>query len=212
RDGQLEVDPECAIGVLEAFAAAHPDFGLKATFFVLPNGFGQAGQFHRKLQYLVERGLEVGNHTLTHANLKRLSSQGVQAELAGAQREVQKALPGYQFFSLALPLGIAPKEKRLAAEGAAGGTSYRHGAVLLVGSTPAPSPFDRDFEPYAIPRVQATDMVEPPYALTAQLKNLVEKKERRYVSDGDPTVVTVPASLKDEVQADRLGGRKLVVQ
>lgn len=36
RDGRLEIDPDCAVGILEAFTRLHPGFGLNATFFVLP--------------------------------------------------------------------------------------------------------------------------------------------------------------------------------
>jgi len=34
--GELKIDPNSALGMLEEFYARHPDFGLKATFFVLP--------------------------------------------------------------------------------------------------------------------------------------------------------------------------------
>jgi len=36
QNGSTSVDPDCAVGILEAFARRHPDFGLAATFFVLP--------------------------------------------------------------------------------------------------------------------------------------------------------------------------------
>jgi hypothetical protein len=70
RDGRLEIDPDCAVGILEAFTRLHPGFGLNATFFVLPAAaepnrlFGQPDHELRKLQYLVSRGFELGNHTL----------------------------------------------------------------------------------------------------------------------------------------------------
>ncbi|MEK6529347.1 MAG: polysaccharide deacetylase, partial [candidate division NC10 bacterium] len=36
KNGAVEVDPDSAVGILEAFAREHPEFGLKATFYVLP--------------------------------------------------------------------------------------------------------------------------------------------------------------------------------
>src|SRR5262250_1430385 len=36
KDGKLEIDPKCGVGVLEAFIKEKPDFGRAATFFVLP--------------------------------------------------------------------------------------------------------------------------------------------------------------------------------
>lgn len=212
KDGELVIDPDCAVGILEAFVREHPDFGLKATFYVLPeSAFGQPQHRARKLQYLVERGMELGNHTVSHTALKKLSNERVQEELAGAQQQVQASVPGYQFFSLALPLGIKPREASLAHKGAWNGMSYTHEAVLLVGSTPAPSPFDKDFDSQNIQRVQATDLVEEPYRLSVQLKTLMEKTDRRYVSDGDPNTIAVPASLQDEVGGPRVQGKQVKV-
>src|SRR6266404_8028014 len=36
KDGKLEIDPKCGVGILEAFIKEKPDFGRAATFFVLP--------------------------------------------------------------------------------------------------------------------------------------------------------------------------------
>lgn len=214
KDGQLVIDPDCAVGILEAFHREHPDFGLNATFYVLPDSaFGQPKYRQRKLRYLVERGMELGNHTWSHYALKRLSSAKVQEELARPQQALAGVIPNFRFFSLALPLGISPKEKVLARRGAWGGVTYEHQAVLLVGSVPAPSPYDKDFDPYAIQRVQATDVPEvAPFQLSAQIQTLVSKPHRRYVSDGDPRTVTVPAALKDEVDPARVQGRRILVQ
>ncbi|MBI3945899.1 MAG: polysaccharide deacetylase family protein [Armatimonadetes bacterium] len=211
RNGQLVIDPDCALGILEEFNREHPDFGLKATFYVLPYGFGQGKHTKRKFQYIASKGMELGNHSVSHANLKKLSDAKVQEELAGAQKVVQEAVPGYEFFSLALPLGIAPREKPLAVKGSSNGMSYHHRAVLLVGSVPARSPYDKEFNPARIERVQATDVAEVPeyLRLRAQLKKLVAEPGRRYVSDGDPKTITVPAARKEEVSPERAGGRRI---
>ena len=36
RGGDWVIDPECGLGILEAFAREHPGFGRAATFYVLP--------------------------------------------------------------------------------------------------------------------------------------------------------------------------------
>ena len=43
QDGQTVIDPDCAVGILEQFAAEHPDFGQAATFFIMYEAsiFGQ---------------------------------------------------------------------------------------------------------------------------------------------------------------------------
>ena len=62
--------------------------------------------------------------------------------LARPQQAIGEVVPNFRFFSLALPLGISPKEKSLASKGAWNGITYEHQAVLLVGSAAA-VPYDR---------------------------------------------------------------------
>src|SRR5436853_290242 len=63
-EGGLEIDPKCAVGILEAFLREKPDFGRAATFYVLPGAskpnrlFNQPEFEGRKLQYLVSRGFD----------------------------------------------------------------------------------------------------------------------------------------------------------
>ncbi|HHX41061.1 MAG TPA: polysaccharide deacetylase family protein [Armatimonadetes bacterium] len=213
KDGKLVIDPDCAVGILEEFSRKHPDFGFEATFYVLPeSAFGQPQYRKQKLQYLAEKGLEIGNHTWSHHALKRLSNEKVQEELARPQQAIGEVVPNFRFFSLALPLGISPKEKSLASKGAWNGITYEHQAVLLVGSVPAPSPYDKDFNPRAIQRVQATDWPEvKPFQLSAQIKTLVETENRRYVSDGDPNTIAVPAALKDDLAPDKTQGKEVKI-
>jgi len=58
QNGTLEIDPESAVGILEAFTREHPDFGRGATFYVLPGAnppnrlFNQPALEGKKLQYL----------------------------------------------------------------------------------------------------------------------------------------------------------------
>ena len=81
QNGSLEIDPKCAVGVLEAFIKEKPDFGRAATFYVLPGAsrpnklFNQPEHEGRKLQFLVKQGYEIGNHTLWHANLGKYPSR-----------------------------------------------------------------------------------------------------------------------------------------
>ncbi len=103
------VDPECAIGIMQEFARQHPDFPVKATFFVQPTpgthtGFGQPESTQKKMQALVAMGCEIQNHTLTHANLRSLSDEKVQREIALCQQAIQKMLPQAHVDEFALPV------------------------------------------------------------------------------------------------------------
>ncbi|HEX2438696.1 MAG TPA: polysaccharide deacetylase family protein [Methylomirabilota bacterium] len=201
HNGTLEIDPKSGIGVLEAFIKEKPDFGRAATFFVLPgakapnNLFNQPEHDGRKLRWLVEHGYELGNHTLWHANLGKYDEATVRAQLAEAQVWVQRHVPDYRFKTLALPHGVYPKEVSWALNGTAKGTSYRHEAILMVAGGAAPSPFVRSFDPVRLPRIQAVEN-----DLRYWLNHFDRTPGDRYVSDGNPDTITVPAAQKDKLR------------
>jgi peptidoglycan/xylan/chitin deacetylase (PgdA/CDA1 family) len=204
RGSDWVIDPECGIGILEAFAREHPGFGRTATFYVLPGAnppnrlFNQPDLATRKLQYLVSQGYEIGNHSLWHAELGRYSEAVVREQLAGAQEWVQRHVPGYRFRTLALPLGSYPKELGWAVSGEAKGMTYKHDAILMVAGGAAPSPHARNFDANHLPRIQAVerDLV---YWLTYFDRNPGE----RYVSDGDATTITVASGSTGKLGAVR---------
>lgn len=202
RNGEWVIDPDCAVGILEAFEREHPEFGHAATFYVLPGAappnrlFNQPELAARKLRYLVSRGYEIGNHTLWHANLSRYPEAVVREQIAQAQAWIQRHVPGYRPRTLALPMGAFPKEASWAASGEAGGIAYRHDAVLMVAGGAAPSPVSSAFDPLRVPRIQAVER-ELEYWLT----HFDRRPEERYVSDGDPATITVPAGMAGKVRA-----------
>jgi len=209
KNGEWVLDPDCAVGILEAFEREHPEFGRAATFYVLPGAdppnrlFNQKELAARKLQYLASHGYEIGSHTLWHANLSKYPERIVRQQLATAQEWIQKDVPGYRIRTLALPMGAFPKDLRWAIEGVEGKTTYRHDAILMVAGGAASSPHARSFDPYHLPRIQATDP-ELAYWLNYFDKN----PQERYVSDGDPAVITVPPGALDKVR--RSPGAKVV--
>lgn len=149
------VDPKCAVGIWSEFAKTHPDFPVRATFYVLPHlMFGQSKMTEQKLAVLKSLGCELGSHTVTHPKLKRLSDEKVKEELAGAIDYLEKVgVP--QPVSIALPFGISPKNKALLQAFDFKGKRYAMRAAFLVGSEPAPAPTDPKLNLYRIPRIQA---------------------------------------------------------
>lgn len=211
RAGEPEIDPRSAVGILDAFARQRPDFGRAATFFVLPGAsrpnrlFDQPQHEGRKLRYLVSQGYEVGNHTLWHANLGRYDERGVRTQIAEGQRWIQRHLPDYRLRTLALPHGVYPRELGWAVEGRVDGVAYRHDAILMVAGGPAPSPFARGFDPLRLPRIQAVER-----ELAFWLRHFQQRPEERFVSDGDPAVVTVPSGHRDRLRSPRPGTLRVV--
>jgi len=194
RQGEWRIDPDCAVGIIEDFARAHPGFGKSATFYVLPGAdppnrlFNQPDHATRKLAYLATQGYEIGNHTLWHANLSRYPEHVVKNQIASAQEWIQRHVPKYRPRTLALPMGAYPREVRWATQGGVNGTAYQHDAILMVAGGAAPSPFAKSFDPYRLPRIQAVE-----HDISTWLTYFERRPEDRFVSDGDPATVTIPA-------------------
>jgi peptidoglycan/xylan/chitin deacetylase (PgdA/CDA1 family) len=202
EDGRLVITPDCAVGIMEAFFSAHPDFGRGAHFAVLPwkvfnwhptdDRTDQSEHGELKLRWLLDNGYELGNHTLDHANLAKLTDDEVKYQLAEATDYVRGIVPESPMDIITLPYGMFPHggDASLLHGFEYEGRYYRYVAALLVGANPANSPLSTEFDPYATPRIQAYD---------GQLNQWFETFENQpgilYVSDGDPTAVTVPLNL-----------------
>lgn len=207
------VDPNCAFGILKAFHEAHPDFAMRGIFFMnaSPTGkpapvFGDQSTAAKKVKELLAAGMEVGNHTVTHTSLKKLSDAGVQKELADCVAGIHALAPEAVVDTLALPFGISPRNRKLAADGESGGVQYHNRAVLLVGANPAPAPCSPKFNPLRLPRVQA---YEGELGSRDWLDKMSKNPKMRYISDGDPTTVTVPKAAEAKIDPAKLGTAKL---
>lgn len=208
RGGTLAIDPTSAVGILEDFADKHADWPRKGVFCMLPAAqagrsfFGDKGiegqkteWRYQKVQFLHKQGYELCNHTLYHARLDRAGNQ-VQEFIARGDLAIDSAVPGYKVRTFALPLGMWPKERALAWQGAwtdakSGKTTrYQYDAVLEVSGNPNESVYDPKFDPHSVNR-----QIMFKNALEATLNRLdKEGPGGRYVSDGDPTTVARPAA------------------
>lgn len=158
------VDPDSAVGIMLAFHQQHPaDWPLRGTFFVLQDVdapdrilFGQPEWAQQKLQMLVNWGMEVGSHTISHADLSASSAEEVERQLGVSQQMLAALVPGYAVTSLSVPFGAYPADESLLAGGSYNGVPYRYNAVVEVAGGLTPSPYAAEFDPFHILRVQAT--------------------------------------------------------
>jgi len=213
EEGKLKVNPRSAVGIMEKFNETHPDFGVKGTFYVnLGNQtFGGAGTLAQRLEYLIDKGFEIGNHTYSHINLKKdaKTAEIIQKEIGGNQKKMYELIPGYTFTTFSLPYG-APSATLMqyVIKGEYEGVRYENKAIMEVGWDPNPSPFSAKFDPLAVHRVRSSG-IEPVEAdLEWWLKNL--KRSSQFVSDGNPDTVTVPEEKAEAIDKSKLGGRTLV--
>jgi hypothetical protein len=175
KDGKLVIDPTSALGILEDFARTHPGWKSKAVFCMLNGGaaghnfFGDDPKFngqkkewrHPKVKYLADQGHELCDHTLWHAKLSQYPDAVVQEQIARNAMGIDSAVPGYRIRTMALPYGLWPKNRSLAWQGSWTDPktrqthTYSFDAVLEVAGGPTRSPYDPQFNPKSINRIQA---------------------------------------------------------
>ena len=175
NNGRLEIDSTSAVGIWLDFAKTHPGWNNRATFCMLNGGaaghnfFGDGPKFRgqrkqwrlQKVKWLADNGFELCGHTLWHAKLNKYSDAVVQEQIVRNLMGIDSAVAGYRVRTFALPYGIWPKNRELAWRGAwtdpkTGKThSYNFDAVLEVSGGPARSPYDPQFNPHSITRIEA---------------------------------------------------------
>ncbi|CAN5776011.1 hypothetical protein BH23GEM9_BH23GEM9_25750 [soil metagenome] len=223
EDGSI--DPNTMMGMWDAFRLENLAWHYGAVWCILPgaehpsNFFGESrsrdvprsereNRVRRKMQHIAENRHEACNHTMWHARLDRYEDAFVQDQIGSGQDSVKAYLPDdYEIVTFALPLGMWPRNRTLAWQGTyRNGRTYRNEAVLEVTGGPNPSPFDTRFDPRSVKR-----LIVAPGALERQLDAYDRNPQRRFVSDGDPTTVTIPRELQERLDRNRLGSREVRV-
>jgi hypothetical protein len=113
-----------------------------------------------------------------------MSDAVVQEQIARAQLAVDSAVKGHALRTMALPLGMWPKNRGLLSAGrwtdAKTGLEHRYtiDAVLMVAGGPSKSPFDPAFDKMKIPRIQVFgDELE-------RILDQLDKRGLRFFGDG----------------------------
>jgi hypothetical protein len=175
QNGKLTIDPTSAVGIWLDFAKSHPGWKNRAVFCMLNGGaaghnfFGDNPKFggqkkewrFQKVKWLADQGFELCDHTLWHAKLSQYPDAVVQEQIARNAMGIDSAVPGYRIRTMALPYGLWPKNRQLAWQGSWTDPktkqthSYKFDAVLEVAGGPARSPYDPQFNPKSISRIEA---------------------------------------------------------
>lgn len=174
-DGKLTIDPTSGVGIWEDFMKTHPGWKNRGTFCLLNgasaghNFFGDSPKYHgqkkewrfQKVKWLADQGFELCDHTVWHARLDKFSDAVVQEQIARNMMAIDSVVPGYKVRTFALPYGIWPKNRQLAWQGSwtdpktGRAHPYKFDAVLEVSGGPTRSPYDPQFNPHSIKRVEA---------------------------------------------------------
>ncbi len=197
------IDPDCAVGIMQA-AVEDGDWAPRASFFPLlyvdPEDYilwGQKGREEEKLTTLVSLGYEIGSHTRTHADLKAAPLEACYEELGRSQFMLEDMIgSGYRVTTLSVPFGSYPANESILVRGSYEGRTYRYEAALEAFGGPNPSPFAGRFDPTHIKRI-------PVYgnALDEMLSYFERHLEDRFISDGDPSFISIPQQLPESLGA-----------
>lgn len=196
-----QVDPNSAVGLMEAFAKQNPDWKLRATFFVLPKSkvtlepFGQPGMGDAKMQYLIDKGMEIANHSTSHRDFRPYDAAKIQEELGYANNTLLAGVPKAKIETVALPMGRFPRDKKLwpyLLKGTYQGKTYEYKAAMLAAWRPIPSPASKKYNPLQLERIDSIDGLNGIRDWVKKLKNGSAPGHTIYISDGDPNVVSYP--------------------
>ncbi len=216
EEGKLKIDPNCVIGIMEEFHKQHPDFPLHATFFLNgTNPFRQKEYIDYKLNYLIENGFDIGNHTIGHDNMSLPINQNperIQKCIGKQANFLESFVSDYKIESYALCFGARPKDKNLyryLSQGEYNSQPYHNKAILNVGWRPSVSSIDKRFNQLSIQRVRASETNVQNVGMYDWISYFDKHPEKRFISDGKKDIISVPKKYKDLVNIDSLGYKSL---
>ena len=200
EDGNIIIDPKSAVGVLEAFKKKHPDAPVTATFFVNAGLFQQEEYNEKILNWLVDNGYDVGNHTKTHVNFKTASVSTAQEEVGYIYELLDKYIPGKYVNIVALPYGSPGVKSHQTFPYILSGTynnkAYKTEATLRVGWESDYSPFSKNFDKEFIKRIRAYDNDGVDFDIEYNFNIL---KNNRYISDGNVNNIVIPSDYESYI-------------
>ena len=200
NDGSLQIDPNCAVGILESFKKKYPDFNVTATFFVMNGLFNQKEYNEEIMKWLIENGYDIGSHTTNHANFTEIGVSKTQ-EVVGKMYEKLDGILGDDYVKIiALPYGSPYKKNHenypYIIKGDYNGYSYETKALLRVGWESEVSPFNKNFDRYFLKRCRAYDNNGKEFDIEMVFKNL---GKNRYISDGDVNTIVIKENTKESL-------------
>ena len=202
-NGNILIDKNSAIGILEEFKTNHKDAKVTATFFVNGGIFNQSEYNEKILNWMIDNGYDIGNHTQTHLDIKKSSGERVQKEIAYVYDELERIIPNKYVKIIALPFG-SPYVKthenfKYVLNTTYNNKTYETEAALRVGWEPEASCFSKDFDKTFLKRCRAYDNNGKEFDIQMVFNNL---KNNRYISDGNTKTITIPESSKNLISQD----------
>ena len=141
--------------------------------------------------------------------MEKLNGEEIQTEIGSVNNIIKNYIPDYAVETLALPHGSNPKDEYecVMLEGEYKGNKYKTIAVLDVGWRPSYSPFDLLTDFTSLYRVTASEINVDNCGMKDYFKQFEENKRERFISDGNPDVVTIPKRHEKYLNMGVVGDR-----
>lgn len=204
-NGNIIIDPNSAVGILEEFKKKYPDFNVTATFFVNGGLFNQSEYNEKILNYLIDNGYDIGNHTYNHVDFTSVDSSKSIKEVGSLYELLDKYIKGKYVNIIALPFG-SPYNKnhenfKYILNNNYNGINYETISTLRVGWESEVSPFNKNFDKTFLKRIRAYDNNGVEFDIEMNFKIL---ENNRFISDGDVNTITIPKGLENKLNNTNL--------
>ena len=201
KKGNIIIDSNCAVGILESFKRKYPDYNVTATFFINGGLFQQKEYNEKILKWLIDNGYDIGNHTYSHVNFSEVNSDKTEEEVGKLYSLLDTIIPNKYTNIVALPFGSPYKLEHeninYIFKSNYNGIEYITKAALRVGWKAECSPFNIDFNPKFIKRIRAYDNDGIEFDIEMNFKLLENTK---YISDGEINKIVIPKEKKEIIQ------------
>ena len=202
--GNIIIDPNSAVGILESFKKKYPDYQVTATFFINGGLFNQKEYNDLIIEWLIKNGYDIGNHTYNHANLNNTTESETIKEV-GSMYKLLKSKTSKFVNIVALPFGTPYNSKHdnfnhvLAGEYM--NETYLTVATLRVGWESEYSPFHQKFNQQFLKRIRAYDNNGIDFDIEYNFKLL---KNSRYISDGNKNTIVIKSDDFNSIKETKL--------
>lgn len=161
--GNIIIDPDCAISILLQFYQKHPEFGKHAIFCIIPREeFHQPKWTKQKIEFLINNGMEIANHSYYHRKLTYACPNDIDKDFGQAIVYWEKLVGPLadKIKIIATPCGSRPvnpaSEERLK-HFEWNGKQYNTLAILYAGGRLCPRPTSINFDRYNLPSIEVTN-------------------------------------------------------
>ena len=198
--GEIIIDPNSAVGILESFKLKYPDYNITATFFINRGLFHQEEYNEKILNWLIANGYDIGNHTYNHIDFTNVDKFRTQEEIGKIYEKLGEIIPGKYVNIVALPYGspynLNHENMPYIYDSEYNNITYATKSTLRVGWKAESSPFSLDFNSKFLKRIRAYDNNGKEFDIEMNFDLL---KENRYISDGDVNTIVIPCQKEDKL-------------